>query len=73
MTAARLNSIALLIDAVDFVLSELAAHGVVNIRRACGNWTKSSPLIDFPTGKCRGIMWGCLRFPNAESPVWFVP
>lgn len=42
------NSIALLIDAdnapagkIDFILSELAAHGVVNIRRAYGNWTKS--------------------------------
>jgi uncharacterized protein (TIGR00288 family) len=43
------NSIALLIDAdnapankIEFILSELAAHGVVNIRRAYGNWTKSS-------------------------------
>lgn len=42
------NHIALLIDAdnapagkIDFILSELAAHGVVNIRRAYGNWTKS--------------------------------
>lgn len=42
------NSIALLIDAdnapagkIEFILSELAAHGVVNIRRAYGNWTKS--------------------------------
>ena len=41
------NNIALLIDAdnapaakIDFILSELAAHGVVNIRRAFGNWTK---------------------------------
>lgn len=41
------NSIALLIDAdnapagkIDFILSELASHGVVNIRRAYGNWTK---------------------------------
>lgn len=41
------NSIALLIDAdnapagkIEFILSELAAHGVVNIRRAYGNWTK---------------------------------
>lgn len=40
--------IALLIDAdnapaakIEFILSELAAHGVVNIRRAYGNWTKS--------------------------------
>ena len=42
------TSIALLIDAdnapaakIEFILSELAAHGVVNIRRAYGNWTKS--------------------------------
>lgn len=28
-------------DKIDFILSELAAHGVVNIRRAYGNWTKS--------------------------------
>lgn len=42
------NSIALLIDAdnapadkIEFILSELAAHGVVNVRRAYGNWTKS--------------------------------
>lgn len=41
------NSIALLIDAdnapaakIEFILSELAAHGMVNIRRAYGNWTK---------------------------------
>lgn len=41
------NSIALLIDAdnapaakIDFIISELAAHGVVNIRRAYGNWKK---------------------------------
>lgn len=48
MTTSHANSIALLIDAdnapaakIDFILSELAAHGVVNIRRAYGNWTKS--------------------------------
>lgn len=48
MTSAHSNSIALLIDAdnapaakIEFILSELAAHGVVNIRRAYGNWTKS--------------------------------
>lgn len=48
MTAANSNNIALLIDAdnapaakIEFILSELAAHGVVNIRRAYGNWTKS--------------------------------
>jgi uncharacterized protein (TIGR00288 family) len=42
------NNIALLIDAdnapsakIEFILSELAAHGMVNIRRAYGNWTKS--------------------------------
>jgi uncharacterized LabA/DUF88 family protein len=47
MTSNHSNSIALLIDAdnapagkIDFILSELAAHGVVNIRRAYGNWTK---------------------------------
>jgi uncharacterized LabA/DUF88 family protein len=41
------NSIALLIDAdnapaakIDFIMSELAGHGVVNIRRAYGNWKK---------------------------------
>jgi uncharacterized LabA/DUF88 family protein len=48
MTATHSNSIALLIDAdnapagkIDFILSELASHGVVNIRRAYGNWTKT--------------------------------
>lgn len=48
MTSSHTNSIALLIDAdnapagkIEFILSELAAHGVVNIRRAYGNWTKS--------------------------------
>ena len=47
MTSTHTNSIALLIDAdnapaakIEFILSELAAHGVVNIRRAYGNWTK---------------------------------
>ncbi|QDT03774.1 NYN domain protein [Rubripirellula lacrimiformis] len=41
------NSIALLIDAdnapaakIDFIISELATYGVVNIRKAYGNWTK---------------------------------
>lgn len=41
------DSIALLIDAdnapaakIDFIMSELASHGMVNIRRAYGNWTK---------------------------------
>ena len=41
------NSIALLIDAdnapaakIEFIITELASHGVVNIRRAYGNWTK---------------------------------
>lgn len=41
------SSIALLIDAdnspsskIDFIISELASHGVVNIRRAYGNWKK---------------------------------
>lgn len=43
------NSIALLIDAdnapaskINFIISELATHGVVNIRKAYGNWTKQS-------------------------------
>ncbi|MBS0660491.1 MAG: NYN domain-containing protein [Verrucomicrobia bacterium] len=42
------QSIALLIDAdnapaakLDFIMAELAAYGVVNIRRAYGNWKKS--------------------------------
>lgn len=42
------DSIALLIDAdnapagrIDFIISELAGHGVVNIRRAYGNWQKA--------------------------------
>jgi uncharacterized LabA/DUF88 family protein len=41
------DSIALLIDAdnapakkIDFIISELATHGVVNIRKAYGNWKK---------------------------------
>jgi len=48
MTASHSINIALLIDAdnapaakIEFILSELASHGVVNIRRAYGNWTKS--------------------------------
>lgn len=47
MTPSSHNSIALLIDAdnapaakIDFIISELAGHGVVNIRRAYGNWKK---------------------------------
>lgn len=43
------HSIALLIDAdnapaakIDFIIAELATYGVVNIRRAYGNWTKDS-------------------------------
>ncbi len=43
------ENIALLIDAdnapaakIDFIIAELATHGVVSIRRAYGNWTKSS-------------------------------
>ncbi len=47
MNATSHNSIALLIDAdnspaakIDFIISELAGHGVVNIRRAYGNWKK---------------------------------
>ena len=41
------DSIALLIDAdnapaakIDFIISELATYGIVNIRQAYGNWTK---------------------------------
>ncbi|MDF1657002.1 MAG: NYN domain-containing protein [Verrucomicrobiales bacterium] len=41
------DSIALLIDAdnapaakIEFIITELASHGVVNIRRAYGNWAK---------------------------------
>lgn len=41
------DSIALLIDAdnapaakIEFIITELATHGVVNIRRAYGNWAK---------------------------------
>lgn len=48
MNPSHSNNIALLIDAdnapagkIDFILSELAGHGVVNIRRAYGNWTKT--------------------------------
>lgn len=43
------NNIALLIDAdnapaskIEFIISELATHGIVNIRRAYGNWKKRS-------------------------------
>jgi uncharacterized LabA/DUF88 family protein len=45
METSASNSIALLIDAdnapaakIDFIINELASHGVVNIRRAYGNW-----------------------------------
>jgi len=45
--AAPPENIALLIDAdnapaakIEFVISELASHGVVNVRRAYGNWKK---------------------------------
>ena len=41
------DNIALLIDAdnapaskIDFIIAELASHGIVNIRRAYGNWKK---------------------------------
>lgn len=47
MNVQHQDSIALLIDAdnspsskIDFIISELASHGVVNIRRAYGNWKK---------------------------------
>ncbi len=43
------TSISLLIDAdnapaskIEFIISELATHGLVNIRRAYGNWKKQS-------------------------------
>ena len=43
------ENIALLIDAdnapagkIEFILAELARHGVVNIRRAYGNWKKAA-------------------------------
>jgi uncharacterized protein (TIGR00288 family) len=49
MNPTQHNSIALLIDAdnapaskIDFIISELASHGVVNIRRAYGNWKKAT-------------------------------
>jgi uncharacterized protein (TIGR00288 family) len=45
--AASQENIALLIDAdnapaakIDFIIAELATYGVVNIRKAYGNWTK---------------------------------
>lgn len=48
-TGAPKNSIALLIDAdnspaakIDFIIAELATYGVVNIRRAYGNWKNQS-------------------------------
>ncbi|MCB1095050.1 MAG: NYN domain-containing protein [Verrucomicrobiae bacterium] len=47
MVATPRESIALLIDAdnapaakIEFIMSELASHGVVNIRKAYGNWKK---------------------------------
>ena len=49
MSTTPRDSIALLIDAdnaparkIDFIISELATHGVVNIRRAYGNWKKQA-------------------------------
>ncbi len=46
-TISSKESIALLIDAdnapaarIDFIIAELATYGVVNIRRAYGNWKK---------------------------------
>ncbi len=45
------DSIALLIDAdnapsakIEFIMTELASHGIANIRRAYGNWTKRGLL-----------------------------
>ena len=29
---------------IDFIISELASHGLENIRRACGNWKKPSSV-----------------------------
>lgn len=49
MDTAPNQNIALLIDAdnspcgkIDFIVSELATHGVVNIRKAYGNWKKQA-------------------------------
>ena len=49
MTPSPTESIALLIDAdnapaakIEFIMNELASHGMVNIRRAYGNWKKSA-------------------------------
>ncbi len=49
MSSSSSDSIALLIDAdnapaakIDLIMSELASHGVVNIRRAYGNWKKQA-------------------------------
>ena len=57
--------IALLIDAdnapaakIDAVLSELAKHGVANVRRAYGNW-KSQNLL----------RWEAVLHPNAIQPI----
>lgn len=43
------DSIVLLIDAdnspsakIEFIMTELAGHGIANVRRAYGNWTKSA-------------------------------
>lgn len=59
------DSIALLIDAdnapaakIEFIITELATHGVVNIRRAYGNWTK------------RGLVgWTKVLHEHAIEPV----
>ena len=47
LPAVSSENIALLIDAdnapasrIEFIITELASHGVVNIRRAYGNWEK---------------------------------
>jgi len=61
------NSIALLIDAdnapaakIDFIIAELATHGVVNIRRAFGNWKK--PALSG---------WAHVLYDHAIQPVQF--
>ncbi len=59
------DSIALLIDAdnapsakIEFIITELATHGVVNIRRAYGNWAK------------RGLSgWSKVLHDHAIEPV----
>jgi len=59
------DAIALLIDAdnapaakIEFIITELATHGILNIRRAYGNWTK------------RGLSgWTKVLHENAIEPI----